>query len=203
MTQLRYGVFLLPDPRTCAAVTTVTAQLRAQYGLVSAGAFPPHVTLVGSLPLAVPEDRLISALTACLEDQRPLRLQNRGVQRLRAAVVYDVGEIDGTVNEPLVALARRVDACVRPLLDPAPPGLPADLVDLTRWRGHLSLASHELDRRADLRDEVTEHVRGLGVEVPADVEARTVALYRLAADSWTGAWWQRMTFEHVRSFRLG
>ena len=43
--QIRYGVFLRPDPATSVAVTQITGQLRAQYGLVSAGAFPPHVTL--------------------------------------------------------------------------------------------------------------------------------------------------------------
>ena len=48
--QFRFGVFLRPDPKTCAAVTQITSQLRAQYGLVSAGAFPPHITLAGSLP---------------------------------------------------------------------------------------------------------------------------------------------------------
>lgn len=36
----RYGIFLRPDARTCRAVTVVTDQIRAQYGLVSAGAFP-------------------------------------------------------------------------------------------------------------------------------------------------------------------
>ncbi len=52
--QFRFGVFLRPDPKTCAAVTQITGQLRAQYGLISAGAFPPHVTLAGSLPVVVP-----------------------------------------------------------------------------------------------------------------------------------------------------
>jgi SAM-dependent methyltransferase len=42
---VRYGVFLTPDARTSAAVTTISGFIRAQFGLVSAGAFPPHVTL--------------------------------------------------------------------------------------------------------------------------------------------------------------
>ena len=54
--QTRYGVFLRPDPLTCASVTRITGQLRAQFGLVSAGAFPPHATLAGSLPLAGPPE---------------------------------------------------------------------------------------------------------------------------------------------------
>ena len=60
--QFRFGVFLRPDPKTCAAVTQITSQLRAQYGLVSAGAFPPHITLAGSLPLVVPLAELIQLI---------------------------------------------------------------------------------------------------------------------------------------------
>ncbi|MCE3276742.1 MAG: hypothetical protein K0R13_2597, partial [Propionibacteriaceae bacterium] len=30
--QFRFGVFLRPDPKTCAAVTQITSLLRAQYG---------------------------------------------------------------------------------------------------------------------------------------------------------------------------
>jgi hypothetical protein len=57
----RYGVFLTPDPATCAAVSTVTGLIRAQYGFVSAAAFPPHATLAGSQTQA---DRFASARTA-------------------------------------------------------------------------------------------------------------------------------------------
>ena len=60
--QFRFGVFLRPDPKTCAAVTQITSQLRAQYGLVSAGAFPPHITLAGSLPVVVPLAELIQLI---------------------------------------------------------------------------------------------------------------------------------------------
>jgi len=36
----RRGVYLRPDPHTCSLVTALTGRLRAQYGLVSAGASP-------------------------------------------------------------------------------------------------------------------------------------------------------------------
>jgi hypothetical protein len=46
---IRYGVFLMPDAKTSAAVASITGFVRAQFGLVSAKRFPPHVTLAGSL----------------------------------------------------------------------------------------------------------------------------------------------------------
>ncbi len=67
----RYGIYLRPDAKTCRAVTAVTDQLRAQYGLLSAGAFPPHATLVGSQPFGFSEPAVIGALTDLLDGRPP------------------------------------------------------------------------------------------------------------------------------------
>ena len=187
----RYGVFLRPDPLTCAAVTRITGQLRAQFGLVSAGAFPPHATLAGSLPLAGPPE----ALTGALASVAAFPVRNHGLAWLNGGLVYDVH------GPELAQLAATVDAAVRPQLEPAP-GLAADLFEPERWRAHLSLGSHDLAARPDLHEEVEAYVRGLAVEVPAEFPAEIVAVYRLEHETWTGSWWRAMTWEHVRSVRL-
>jgi hypothetical protein len=187
----RYGVFLRPDPLTCAAVTRITDQLRAQFGLVSAGAFPPHATLAGSLPLAgAPEE-----LTGALASVAAFPVRNHGLAWLNGGLVYDVHGLE------MEHLAATVDAAVRPLLEPAP-GLPADRFEPGRWHAHLSLGSHDLAARPDLHDEVEEYVRGLAIEVPPEFPAEIVAVYRLEHDTWAGSWWRAMTWEHVRSLRL-
>jgi hypothetical protein len=188
----RYGVFLRPDPLTCAAVTRITDQLRAQFGLVSAGAFPPHATLAGSLPLSAPPDEPLGAALAAVA---PFTARNHGIAWLNGGLVYDVH------GDAMAELAAAVDATVRPLLAPAA-GIPADLFEPGRWRAHLSLASHDLVERPDLHDEVEAYVRGLEVEVPAEFTAEFVAVYRLEHESWTGRWWRAMEWEHVRSLRL-
>ena len=146
----RYGVFLRPDPLTCAAVTRITWQLRAQFGLVSAGAFPPHATLAGSLPLAGPPEELLRALAPVAS----FTVRNHGLAWLNGGLVYDVH------GPEMAQLAATVDAVVRPLLEPAP-GLAADLFEPDRWYAHLSLGSHDLAARPDLHDEVEDYVRGL------------------------------------------
>ena len=187
----RYGVFLRPDPLTCAAVTRITGQLRAQFGLVSAGAFPPHATLAGSLPLAGPPEEL----TAALASVAAFPVRNHGLAWLNGGLVYDVHGLE------MEHLAATVDAAVRPLLLPAA-GLPADLFEPGRWHAHLSLGSHDLAARPDLHDEVEAYVRGLAVEVPAEFPAEVVTVYRLEHETWTGRWWRAMEWEHVRSLRL-
>lgn len=199
---MRYGVFLRPDPPTCAAVTRITAQLRAQYGLVSAGAFPPHATLAGSLPVAAGEPALVHALDHALTGVVAFPVRNGGLGRLGPpSLVYDIHELDGGPNPALVGLAATVGAAVGPLVTEAT-GLPADLYTPGRWRAHLSLASHDLWDRPELRDEVEDYVRGLAIDVPSSFTADTVALYALEHPSWTGAWWREMRWEHRRSWRL-
>jgi hypothetical protein len=200
--QFRFGVFLRPDPKTCSAVTQITGQVGAQYGLVSASAFPPHVTLAGSLPVVVPLAELIQLIGFVLRRAPSFPVQNLGIRRLAdSAIVYDVSSLDGIPNRSLNDLAGAVDSVVRPLLGPGGTLAP-DLYEPDRWIAHISLVSHELRVRADLREEVEDYVNGLGVIPPSSFTADTVMLYRFAHNTWSGSWWRDMRWEHVRSWRL-
>ena len=109
--EVRYCAFRVPDARTCAAVTDITAYLRAQFGLVSAGRFPPHVTLAGSLPIAVGEAELLNALRQDADRHAPIRLTNHGVERLGDVLVCEVHHSDDDQpNQPLLDLATDVSA---------------------------------------------------------------------------------------------
>lgn len=198
----RYGVYLMPDPRTALAVTTATTAVRAQYGLLSAGAFPPHVTLVGSQHWGLGEARAVEVLDAALSARPAVRVHSRGVQRLGAGWVVDWHLLpDGSPNPEVVALADAVEAAVTPLRRPAS-SPPSNDVHHETWHAHLSLASHDLHDRADLREEVGEFLRGLPLDLPGAVVADRVALYRTASDDWSGRWWRSLTWEHLRTWRL-
>jgi hypothetical protein len=158
--------------------------------------------LAGSLPLIVPLAELIQLIGFVLRRRPGFAMQNAGIRRLAdSAIVYDISALDGAPNRPLNDLAGAVDSVVRPLLGPSG-GLPPDLYEPDRWTPHISLASHEMRIRADLREEVEDYVSGLGVIPPASFTADTVMLYRFAHNTWTGSWWREMRWEHVRSWRL-
>lgn len=201
---VRYGVFLLPDARTSAAVIRITSYLRAQFGLVSAGRFPPHVTLAGSLPLAVAETELISAVRDVASRHQPIATANAGPQQLWDSVlafdVHDDG--NGAPNAALVDLAVDVMQAVRPLLAPTE-HLPADLHDRADWHGHLSLASHELVGRPKQLMLLDQFVRELAEPFPARFEATLVGAFRFHHADWTGTWWTDFTWELVELFELG
>jgi 2'-5' RNA ligase len=198
----RYGVYLRPDPQTCMAVTQLTDQLRAQYGLVSAGAFPPHATLVGSQHVDAPAADIVKAVSAGLAGRSAFPVHNAGIVSMGHGYVYDVHHLpNGSPNSAFVELAAAVDAAVAPLVTPAPDPEP-HLFDRERFRAHLSLASHDLMVRPDLAEEVGEFLRGLPIEPSAGFAGDTVALYRTRSDDWTGRWWSTLTWEHVHTWRL-
>lgn len=198
----RYGVYLRPDARTCRAVTVVTDQLRAQYGLVSAGAFPPHATLVGSQPFGRSEAEVVDALGTLLDGRPAFDVHNVGVREQGIGYVYDVAtRPDGSLNDEFVRLAADVDAAVAPFRRPMASPLGNDY-DASSYRAHLSLASHDLYGRPDLHDEVGDFIRELDQEVPAGFRGDTVVLYRTACDDWSGRWWHSMTWQHVHTWKL-
>ncbi|MGN6428210.1 MAG: 2'-5' RNA ligase family protein [Leifsonia sp.] len=178
----------------------MTAFIRARYGLISAGAFPPHVTLAGSLPITN-EERLHEVIEQVLPTQVAFPVHNRGVQILGDIVIYDVDSIDGQQNQRLRALAISINDAVRPLLH-ATSGLPADTHDGSRFHAHLSLASHELYERTDLRQEIAAFAAALPVAVPKTFTADTITLYRFEHPTWEGPWWTTMTWSHRRTWHL-
>jgi hypothetical protein len=203
MTEPVYGVFLLPDAATSAAVTTVTLAVERQFGFVSAGRFPPHATLAGSVPIRADEPTITAALDVVLRDRPGFEVHHAGIVRHGAAVTYDVDRLpDGRRNTPLAELARDVNAALAPLAH----HLDAYLVqpfDPDRFRAHISLASHEMRTRPDLADDVEAFVRAVPAPaVPASFPARKIGLYEFWADSWTDHWWQTLVWRHLRTWTL-
>jgi hypothetical protein len=178
--------------------------VRAQFGLVSAKRFPPHVTLAGSLPIAAGEEDLLEVINGVAGRHAPFEIWNTGISRLGdAAIVFDVHRVaSGEPNAALIDLAADVTNAVQPLLRPVE-NLAADIRGPESWRGHLSLASHELIDRADLRDEVEVFIHQLDIAHPSSFPAQLVAVFRLHHQSWSGPWWASFRWEHLRSFRIG
>lgn len=203
MTEPVYGVFLLPDAATSAAISSITFSLERQFGLVSAGRFPPHVTLAGSVPIAAGVDVITSALDRVLLDRPAFPVHNSGIVRHGRAVTYDVDRLaDGSTNLPL----RRLAADVSRALDPLAHEIDATLVspfDEARFRAHLSLASHELSTHPELTADVEEFVRAVPAPRPSpQFTARRITLYAFTSDGWDGEWWRSLAWEPCHTWAL-
>lgn len=202
MSDIRYGIFLRPDPATCWAVTQVTSALKQQYGLVSAAAFAPHATLIGNLKTKASEAELISTLEEVFQKQKPLPVYNLGLERRESdAFVYNIDR-DSTGanrNEALAEVAAKVKAAVLPLSVPHTDYLVPSVAEY-QFDAHLSLANFELTIDNRLAEEVGEFIAGLPIVPPASFVARWYTLFELRAD-WDGRWWENQPWKHIISWQ--
>lgn len=199
---IRYGIFLRPDPVTCWTVTQVTTALRQQFGLVSAGAYPPHATLVGNLATEATVDRLVATLDPVFSGVAPFAVYNSGVRRQGDGYEYNV-DLDATGTVPNRALGSIADAALAAVL---PLSVVVDdfvtiPVEEYAFIGHLGLASHDLKVDNHLVDEVGEFIAGLPLAPPASFVARWYSLIEFRADDWSGQWWHSLTWRHLRSWQ--
>ncbi|MFJ9893521.1 2'-5' RNA ligase family protein [Streptomyces sp. NPDC091280] len=200
MHQVRYGVYLRPDARTCWNVTQITTALRHQFGLLSAGAFPPHATLVGNMKTDASVDELIAVLDPVFAETEPFTVYNPGVQHSPVGHAYNINrdESGDKPNVPLNALAQAVREAVLPLSIPTyeylvPP------VEEQEFEAHLSLASHELMVDNRRSGEIGEFIDELDWQPPASFTARWYTLFEFRAD-WDGYWWETLTWRHLQSW---
>jgi hypothetical protein len=201
MTDVRYGIFLRPDPATCWAITQVTHALQQQYGFVAALAFPPHATLIGNLRVNISEEELVDVLNPVFEDVAPIPVYNGGVRRThKGTFEYDIDpDADGGApNAPLRQVAAAVKTAVLPLHVHHDDFLAPNVQDYT-FAAHLGLASFELHVDGRLSDEVGDFIRGLPIVPPTSFVARWYSLIQFRAD-WSGHWWNDMPWRHVTSW---
>lgn len=196
----RFGLFLRPDPVTCRQLSEIVRLLWAQFGLRSAAAFPPHVTLLGSMSMESSPDALIHAVDPVLKGAPRFAVHNAGLAVLDGSLVYDMSLLpDGSVNTDLLDLRRRLVEAARRVAQ-----VPCD-TDTAPWdsasfRAHLSVANHELRVDPWRLVEVHEFVRGLGVTMPTSFEARTFALVETQSVSFATRWWEDLTWQHLHSW---
>lgn len=200
----RYGLFLRPPARLAQIQANAHALLRAQYGLVAAGAFPPHVTILGHIPTEVAEAEIIRASAAATDTVPAVHLFNAGLAPYHGGICHGVGRLQGGQPNPaLLDLFRRARTHLDPLRTALTDQYTGGVTEEAQFYAHMSLAGHDLARRPDLADEVLEFLIELDIAAIGEYIADTVSLYRFeTASGWEGPWWETMTWKHLRSFRL-
>lgn len=201
---VRYGVFLRPDPATCWTVTQITTALRRQFGLVSAGAYPPHVTLVGNLATNASAEQLVAALEPVFRATSPFTVFNSGVQQQGDGFEYGVNR-DAQGQQPNQMLSRVATAVIGAMLpfSEVVDDFATVQIEQYRFAGHIGLASHDLKVDDHLVDEVGEYIAELPFRPPGAFDARWYSLIEFHADDWSGHWWQSLSWRHIRSWRIG
>lgn len=215
---IRYGVFLRPSP------ALIDESLRAfligerHFGLTAAAAYPPHITLVGSIALSeqsgrsdevtlhAAEELLISAVENALDGQLTRQLTTTGLAMSEDGFVGLRFADHPDSPAPLSALMGEILEAARPLRH-------FPLGDRTRehrmkdspetFAPHLTYVGHDGASDLALARECFEVLQDLGCGAPEDWAADTVTAYRLTSQDWSGEYWRTLRWTPLKSWRLG
>jgi len=206
VTPTRYGIYLRPDPVTCWVQAQTNMTLKQQYGLISAAAFPPHATLVGSLKTDASIADIVDRVEHALIGKTSFTVHNKGLETTGDGYVFNVHENgNGEPNQPFIDTATAIKAAILPIALPTEDFLVTPVAEAEFW-GHLSLASHDLSVDRTLYDEVGEFLAellaGLPTPAPEMFSGRTVVLYGTDSDDWEGQWWRTHRYQHLKTWTL-
>jgi len=204
----RHGIFLAPPPELADVACRATAVVERMFGFAAAAAYPPHITVLGSIATGGPEDALAAAVEESLTGIGPIAAHNAGfTAEIGHAVGYDLSRLaDGSPNRDLQALFR----CIRDTTAPARLFTATDRTAATRraaeeagrFAAHLTVLGHDgADRPAEAR-RARRTLERSGLAGPAELVLDEVVLYRFASRDWSGRYWETMTWEARRSWPL-
>lgn len=178
--------------------------LERQFGLIAAGAFPPHMTILGHVPTRDDDDEVIQAARRALDGVRPVRFFNQGLAEYHGGIIHDIGMLqDGSPNPELLELFRRARHHLDSLRVPPRNEFKGGVKEETGFHGHISIAAHDLSLRPEQWDEVYEFLAQLDVDMRGEYISDTASLYAFETQSgWDGRWWETMSWRLLTSVKL-
>lgn len=205
--RIRYGVFLRPSAALIQESLRAYRITAEQFGFRAANAYPPHITLVGSIALDPErsESDLVSAVDGAISGVAPIPIKNLGM-----ALMEDRSILCQMIDHDAGAL--RLPDLMGALLDAVRPIRVFPSTDETaaqrqndapeNFRAHLSLISHDGKHFPELSEECFSVLEEIGIGAPSEWIGEWVTLYRLESDDWTDRYWRTMTWEIVKSWKL-
>lgn len=200
---VRYGVFLRPSARVAIRSLQAFDLCARMFGFIAARAYPPHVTLVGSINAAVPETQLIAVIDRALIDAPVQQITIEPIARTAGSSLHHA--ITDRTGGALRDLMGSLLAAVAPLrvFDDRDFGVERRRADAPeRFRPHLSIVGHDGAQNPAEVDEALAYLTHLGLDERLEETWDAVVLYRLTSRDWSGPYWETMTWEVVRTWRL-
>lgn len=200
--RVRYGFYLRPSFAMSRAQCEMHDILRRQFGLEVGGKFMPHATIMSFFRSDASISEISAALDTAVAPHAPYVVTNNGpIPHGRNSVTLDVQHNeDGSTNAAMQAVHESVYAALEPLLHPD-----CEFA-FGNWRGekfraHLTLAMADIPDA--MFDEVFEFVRCAGEIGPRQFQAEYFHLYAFQSDDWGGKWWNTLTWQDLKSWKLG
>lgn len=204
----RYGIFLRPPAEVAEVALRLMHLARDLFGFHAACAYPPHVTLLGSIVLRGSEEELIRAVDAALADARPVAVYgNRLDAPIGAAIGFDYSRRqDGSRNQDWVDLYERILAATAGVRGYEPTDRNAAdrraRESSEHFVPHLTVLGHDGADNPGLREEARAMLEPLATAAPERWVGAEVTLYRFWSADWTGRYWLTQEWIPLRTWTL-
>ena len=206
--EYRYGIFIRPPREISIPALEIMRTVRDLFGFHAAMAYPPHITLIGSIVLNGTEEDLIKAIGTVLADRKAIAVHGRGLNAaIGAAVGIDYSRTaDGAPNSALADLYADLHKATLALQGYEPSDRKADArrekAAKEHFRAHLTVLGHDGVDNPTIRDEARALVEPLAERLPADWAATTVTLYRFWSNAWHSEYWLTQEWIPLASWTL-
>jgi 2'-5' RNA ligase len=201
--EIIYGLYLIPPPAIVVPLSDARAVLRREFGSRVAARFMAHITVKGFFKPrpGADLDQLLRVLDAAYTGMAafPLRLKAPDVHRgpLGNSVGMPVERV-----EPLMALQRATWRAIEPYVAEDCPFTP-DERPATHFAPHLTLVQYDLPGDPILEAQAMELCAYLSASATGVTwTARHLQFIRFASDAWRGRWWDTLSFEQLKGWRL-
>jgi len=207
-SEYRYGIFIRPPAEIALPTLELMRTVRDLFGFHAAMAYPPHITLIGSIVLDGTEDELIQAIDAAVAHREAIAVHGSGLNaRIGAAVGIDYNCLqNGELNEQLADLYDELRESTQALRGFEPTDRKADArrnkEAREHFRAHLTVLGHDGIDNSHLRNEARDFLEPLSSTVPTDWTARTITLYRFWSAAWDDKYWLSQEWLPLTSWTL-
>jgi len=206
--EYRYGIFIRPPAEVALPTLRMMRAARDLFGFHAATAYPPHITLIGSIVLSGTEQELLETVEQALKDRAAISVHGEGLNAsIGAAVGIDYNKSrTGDQNNDLGELYEGLRSATVPLRGYEPTDRKASdrraKEGKEHFRAHLTVLGHDGADNPAVRDEARELLEGIVAEVPADWTADTVTVYRFWSAAWDGKYWLTQEWTPLQSWKL-
>lgn len=214
--QVRYGVFLRPSAALIAETLRSFAVTHEVYGFRAANAYPPHITLVGSIASSVSQDVLIDAVSEALRGHTSVRLFSEGMSLVQGSVMYRFSDaepvaprqkdsgvpVPGSGVRELMGSILEAVSGLRHFHDEDFTAARRRLDSPERFSPHLSIISFDGVDSPELSAEALELLQQLGLGHSIVDTFEWVHLLRLHAQDWSASYWDSLSWSVVKTWRL-
>jgi 2'-5' RNA ligase len=206
--EYRYGVFIRPPAEVALPTLRMMHIARDLFGFQAATAYPPHITLIGSIVLNGTEQQLVDSVGKVVAGRSAIAIHGRGLNAsIGDAVGLDYNHTStGDQNGLLLDLYEELRQETLPLRGYEPTDRKAanrrEKDGKEHFRAHVTVLGHDGADNPTARNEARAVLEEFVTEVPTDWTADNVTVYRFWSAAWDGNYWLTQEWTPIASWQL-